>query len=65
VVTLAHVLPYFRRQESWEGGARSIAAATPLKHAQGALSDDHIGVPGSKPARRGFRCSDDYNGESQ
>ena len=61
----AHVLPYFRRQESWEGGADRLSrrrraaddAARPLPRPDRSR-------PAWRPARQpGHPSTEDYNGE--
>ena len=60
------VLPYFRRQESWEGGANAFRGgdgpqATRKARYQDPLVDAYLGT--AKAA--GYALNDDYNGESQ
>ena len=62
----AHILPYFRRQEAWEGGP------DPWRGGDGPLTTRSAAIPtrSAKPAwrpgaRRGIPFTDDYNGEQQ
>ena len=62
-----NVLPYFRKQESWEGGASHYRGGErPSGHPQGALSGS-IGRSLSRSVRRicGYALNDDYNGIEQ
>ena len=60
------VLPYFRRQESWEGGATAYRGgdgpmATRRSRYQDPLVDAYLEAAGGS----GHKLNDDYNGEQQ
>jgi len=62
----AHVLPYFRRQETWEGGADAYRGADGPLHVQHSrfrdpLSDAYLAAG----AAAGYPYTQDYNAEQQ
>jgi 4-pyridoxate dehydrogenase len=62
----AHVLPYFRRQESWEGGASEFRGGDgPITVQTCRYQDPLIGAYREAAQRAGHPWTDDYNGERQ
>jgi 4-pyridoxate dehydrogenase len=62
----AHVLPYFRRAENWEGGASAYRGGDGPLSTIFAKSDDPINQAIVEAGERaGFPFTEDYNGESQ
>lgn len=60
------VLPYFRRQESWEGGATALRGGDgPLATRKARYADPLVDAYLSAAAASGFPLNDDYNGEQQ
>ena len=62
--SFADVLPYFKRIESWEGGASDAARRRrPGRRAMGAHRRSAVTTPGARRRRRpGWPLTDDYNG---
>jgi 4-pyridoxate dehydrogenase len=62
----AHVLPYFRRQEHWQGGANTYRGGDgPLSTIIPQTSDPINDAILEAGARAGFPFTDDYNGAQQ
>ena len=62
----AHVLPYFRRQESWEGGASAYRGGDgPLTTQLTRFSDPLVEAYAEAGAFAGHRWIGDYNGREQ
>ena len=62
----ARLLPYFRRQESWEGGASEYrGAGGPLATAPARYDDPLVEACLEAGAAAGFPRTDDYNGARQ
>ena len=62
----AHALPYFRRQETWEGGANVYRGGNgPLKTQRTRYDDPLVEAYVAAGVRSGFPVTDDYNGAQQ
>jgi choline dehydrogenase/4-pyridoxate dehydrogenase len=62
----AHVLPYFRRQESWEGGTDQYRGADgPLSTRHTNFSDPIVEAFAAAGASAGYGWTDDFNGRQQ
>ena len=62
----AHVLPYFRRQEAWEGGADTYRGGDgPLGVQHCKYQDPLVGAFAEAGKTAGYGWTDDYNGETQ
>jgi 4-pyridoxate dehydrogenase len=62
----AHVLPYFRRQESWEGGAGPYRGSSgPLTTRWSRYPDPLSGAFASAGVEAGYPVTEDYNGAQQ
>jgi 4-pyridoxate dehydrogenase len=62
----AHVLPYFRRQEDWEGGAGTYRGGDgPLTTRWSRYPDPLSAAFGDAGASAGFPATEDYNGVQQ
>jgi choline dehydrogenase/4-pyridoxate dehydrogenase len=62
----AHVLPYFRRQESWEGGASSYRGGDgPLTTRTARFQDELIDAFFAAGRTSGHPLTEDYNGAQQ
>jgi 4-pyridoxate dehydrogenase len=62
----AHVLPYFRRQESWEGGADQYRGGDgPLTTCHTRFSDPIVEAFADAGAAAGYGWTDDFNGRQQ
>src|SRR5438477_76492 len=62
----AHVLPYFRRQESWEDGAGSYRGGDgPLTTERSRFQDPLIEALAAAGAAAGHPVTEDYNGAQQ
>jgi 4-pyridoxate dehydrogenase len=62
----AHVLPYFRRQESWEGGASVYRGGDgPLTTQLTCLQDPLIEAYAAAGEAAGYPATEDYNGAQQ
>jgi 4-pyridoxate dehydrogenase len=62
----AHVLPYFRRQESWEGGADQYRGGDgPLTTRHTHFSDPIVEAFAAAGAAAGYGWTDDFNGRQQ
>ena len=62
----AHVLPYFRRQESWNGGASFYRGGDgPLSTRMTAFSDPLVDAYGAAGRSAGYKVTPDYNGAQQ
>lgn len=62
----AHVLPYFRRQEHWEGGANDFRGADgPLTTQNCRYADPLVEAYMAAGIESGHRFVEDYNGEDQ
>src|SRR5882672_8694098 len=62
----AHVLPYFRRQESWEGGASAYRGGDgPLTTRRARYRDPLVEAYCAAGEAAGHPLTDDYNGEQQ
>ncbi len=62
----AHVLPYFRRQEAWEGGADDYRGGDgPLATGMARYDDPLVEACLAAGAEAGFPATPDYNGASQ
>jgi 4-pyridoxate dehydrogenase len=62
----AHVLPYFRRQESWEGGADQYRGGDgPLTTRRTRFSDPIVEAFAAAGAAAGYGWTDDFNGGQQ
>ena len=62
----AHVLPYFRRQENWEGGADEYrGSGGPLTTVWSGYRDPLVEAFAAAGERAGYPKTDDYNGARQ
>jgi 4-pyridoxate dehydrogenase len=62
----AHVLPYFRRQESWEGGIDQYRGGDgPLSTRRTSFSDPIVEAFAAAGAAAGYGWTDDFNGRQQ
>ena len=62
----AHVLPYFRRQESWEGGASEYRGGDgPLTTRHSRFADPLVEAFAEAGVAAGHRATEDYNGARQ
>jgi choline dehydrogenase/4-pyridoxate dehydrogenase len=62
----AHVLPYFRRQEAWEGGASDYRGGDgPLTTQRTRFADPLVEAYAAAGAASGHCWTDDYNGREQ
>jgi len=62
----AHVLPYFRRQESWEGGADQYRGGDgPLTTRRTRFSDPIVEAFAAAGTAAGYGWTDDFNGRQQ
>jgi 4-pyridoxate dehydrogenase len=62
----AHVLPYFQRQESWEGGASQYrGGGGPLTTQLTRFTDPLVEAYAESGASAGYRWAGDYNGREQ
>ncbi len=62
----AHVLPYFRRQESWKGGASFYRGGDgPLATRMAAYSDPLAEAYAAAGRAAGYKATPDYNGAQQ
>jgi choline dehydrogenase/4-pyridoxate dehydrogenase len=62
----AHVLPYFRRQESWEGGAGPYRGSSgPLTTRWSRYPDPLSGAFATAGIESGYPVTEDYNGAQQ
>jgi 4-pyridoxate dehydrogenase len=62
----AHVLPYFQRQESWEGGADQYRGGDgPLTTRHTNFSDPIVEAFAAAGAAAGYGWTDDFNGRQQ
>jgi 4-pyridoxate dehydrogenase len=62
----AHCLPYFRKQESWEGGADLYRGADgPLSTRFSTYKDSLIDASWDAAIQAGFDVTDDFNGAQQ
>jgi 4-pyridoxate dehydrogenase len=62
----AHVLPYFRRQESWKGGPSFYRGGDgPLTTRMNAFSDPLIDAYAASGRAAGYKATPDYNGAQQ
>jgi 4-pyridoxate dehydrogenase len=62
----AHVLPYFRRQESWEGGASEYrGGGGPLTTVRSRYADPLVEAYAAAGLAAGHPATDDYNGAQQ
>jgi 4-pyridoxate dehydrogenase len=62
----AHVLPYFRRQESWEGGTDQYRGGDgPLTTRRTRFSDPIVEAFAAAGAAAGYGWTDDFNGRQQ
>jgi 4-pyridoxate dehydrogenase len=62
----AHVLPYFRRQESWEGGTDQYRGGDgPLSTRRTNFSDPIVEAFAAAGAAAGYGWTDDFNGRQQ
>jgi 4-pyridoxate dehydrogenase len=62
----AHVLPYFRRQEGWEGGASTYRGGDgPLTTRTTRYQDPLVEAYRAAGAAAGYKLTDDYNGAQQ
>jgi 4-pyridoxate dehydrogenase len=62
----AHVLPYFRRQESWEGGGSTYRGGNgPLTTRSTRYQDPLLDAYQEAGRAAGHRLTDDYNGAQQ
>jgi 4-pyridoxate dehydrogenase len=62
----AHVLPYFRRQESWEGGSDQYRGGDgPLSTRHTRFSEPLTDAFAAAGAAAGYPWTDDYNGRQQ
>jgi len=62
----AHVLPYFRRQESWEGGSGPYRGGDgPLTTVWSRYRDPLVEAYAAAGEAAGFATTDDYNGAEQ
>jgi choline dehydrogenase/4-pyridoxate dehydrogenase len=64
--SFADVLPYFKRQESWEGGADAYRGGSgPLTTRYSRYVDPLVDAYFAAGARAGYPKTDDYNGANQ
>src|SRR3984885_13466254 len=62
----AHVLPYFRRQESWNGGPSFYRGGDgPLSTRMTAFSDPLVDAYAASGRAAGYKATPDYNGAQQ
>jgi 4-pyridoxate dehydrogenase len=62
----AHVLPYFRRQESWQGGASFYRGGDgPLATQMTQFSDPLVDAFAASGLAAGYKTTPDYNGAQQ
>ena len=62
----AHVLPYFRRQESWKGGASFYRGGDgPLTTQMTRFSDPLVDAFAASGLAAGYKTTSDYNGAQQ
>jgi 4-pyridoxate dehydrogenase len=62
----AHVLPYFRRQESWKGGASFYRGGDgPLTTQMTRFSDPLVDAFAASGRAAGYKATPDYNGAQQ
>jgi len=62
----AHVLPYFRRQESWKGGPSFYRGGDgPLSTQMTSFSDPLVDAFGAAGQAAGYKATPDYNGAQQ
>ncbi len=62
----AHVLPYFRRQESWKGGASFYRGGDgPLATQMTGFSDPLVDAFAASGRAAGYKATPDYNGAQQ
>jgi 4-pyridoxate dehydrogenase len=62
----AHVLPYFRRQESWKGGPSFYRGGDgPLATRMASFSDPLIEAYAASGRAAGYKATPDYNGAQQ
>ena len=62
----AHVLPYFRRQESWDGGTDQYRGGDgPLSTRRTSFSDPIVEAFAAAGAAAGYGWTDDFNGRQQ
>ena len=62
----AHLLPYFRRQETWEGGANAFRGGDgPLRVQTCKYADPLVEAFAAAGREAGHAWTDDYNGETQ
>ena len=62
----AHVLPYFRRQESWKGGASFYRGGDgPLSTRMSGFSDPLADAYAASGRAAGYKATPDYNGAQQ
>jgi 4-pyridoxate dehydrogenase len=62
----AHVLPYFRRQESWAGGANAYRGGDgPLTTQPTRFSDPLVEAYADAGSAAGYAATEDYNGRDQ
>jgi 4-pyridoxate dehydrogenase len=62
----AHCLPYFRKQESWQGGASTYRGGTgPLTTRFSTYRDPLVDAIAPAVTEAGFNLTDDYNGAQQ
>ena len=62
----AHVLPYFRRQESWKGGASFYRGGDgPLATQMTRFSDPLVDAFAASGRAAGYKATPDYNGAQQ
>ena len=62
----AHVLPYFRRQESWKGGPSFYRGGDgPLSTRMTAFSDPLVDAYAASGRAAGYKATPDYNGAQQ
>ena len=62
----AHVLPYFRRQESWKGGASFYRGGDgPLTTQMTRFSDPLVDAFAASGRAAGYKATADYNGAQQ
>src|SRR5580692_9249679 len=62
----AHVLPYFRRQESWDGGTDEYRGGDgPLSTRRTSFSDPIVEAFAAAGAAAGYGWTDDFNGRQQ
>ena len=62
----AHVLPYFRRQESWKGGASFYRGGSgPLATQMTGFADPLVDAFAASGRAAGYKATPDYNGAQQ